>query len=339
MSDLDERIFAAPVVYGRTYEVDFRYLALPERFEESSRRLMTPHVEAALVHPEKLRGSQRWVFIRDNEVQVAAVVCETKVLAGPDQMELNRDVELRDSYLFAGWMFPANKSCFVPMDAEVFKPLLKYVSKHWLEKRSRLSPVMEHFAPFETNRIPPSGGLVLRSPATSVRIHPREDDSRIWASAFETTDELAICLGLPDVRYAIEGTFSEASVEGCTQVETVTRRPAARHQSESRVGAPPQATKAAANQYAEDQEWHQSKVGPEIGQLTEPKRERKSEKPSFSDKAINFFFGPSDHDDRAESQAPASESKEPEQPPTPRRYTPLGIKYRDEEDSGSDNKK
>ena len=95
------------LVYGRTFEVDFRYLAIPDDFTRDDRKWAEPFIMAAIRAPEYLTQGPRWILCKDRRHCLVGVACMARDLVEPgttDAVEITSDSQRRPLYMFAGYV-------------------------------------------------------------------------------------------------------------------------------------------------------------------------------------------------------------------------------------------
>jgi hypothetical protein len=70
----------AAIVYGRTYEVDFRLMAMPEDFTEEDKQWVLQYILGTTRLPEKLPGQPRWSLFKNDRYCVVGVTCMVREL-------------------------------------------------------------------------------------------------------------------------------------------------------------------------------------------------------------------------------------------------------------------
>ena len=228
---------AAPLVRGRTRDIDFRYLALPPGLEERDRRYIDRRIQSAMVYPDRLRErKQRWVFFKTDHFAVAGVVCLNSELAETGDTRFTKDASGRDIYLFAGYVL--RERTYLPMEIGPFASLLGVVEEHWEERGvmrpttaqrasnpagswDRELPATEPVAPSARTDLCPDQDDGER--AADLALWPTSEDENLWRAAFASPGPISLCLGLPSSRYAVEGFFSNASIEGLREPVRVKR--------------------------------------------------------------------------------------------------------------------
>jgi hypothetical protein len=102
----------SPLIYGRTYEVDFRFLAVPEDFCVSQQNWSLRYIHAMLQRPVYLRQVSRLAIFADQSYCVFGIACEVSRLASENEKfwdKFMRDKAGRPLYLFAGFVTKFDK--------------------------------------------------------------------------------------------------------------------------------------------------------------------------------------------------------------------------------------
>lgn len=97
----------SPLIYGRTYEVDFRFLAVPEDFCVSQQNWSLRYIHAMLQRHVYLRQVSRLAIFADQSYCVFGIACEVSRLASENEKfwdKFMRDKAGRPLYLFAGFV-------------------------------------------------------------------------------------------------------------------------------------------------------------------------------------------------------------------------------------------
>lgn len=127
------------IVYARTYEVDFRFIAIPERFSDDDIKDIEPYILTSTRFAEELPKQWRWSLFRNERQCVFGVTCMASDLieaAGPvgvDWIEMTCDnTRVRRLYLFAGYVSNQGLAIvptFDKLDLSIFAPLYQYVAQ------------------------------------------------------------------------------------------------------------------------------------------------------------------------------------------------------------------
>ncbi len=129
----------APIIYGRTYSVDFRFLVTPCNFEEQQKDFFWNYIKVTTRSAENLPGKPRWIFLRTEKRCLVGVTCMVRDLIGShtdqDSEDLTRDRQGRPLYAFVGYVSENPTPFGIPArNLELFAaPYLKFVSQKWQE--------------------------------------------------------------------------------------------------------------------------------------------------------------------------------------------------------------
>ena len=76
----------APLVYGRTYEVDYKLPAIPEDFSPEDRNWALQYITVTLREPDKLKNNPRWSLFKNERYLVIGVSCMFReIYRSPDK--------------------------------------------------------------------------------------------------------------------------------------------------------------------------------------------------------------------------------------------------------------
>jgi hypothetical protein len=131
------------IIYSPTYEVDFRFLAIPDDFDQDDREWVKRHIDLTMKDSTKLRNSPNWSILRNKKHFLLSVTCMAKDLMY-DNHNLNKDKEGRDVYLFIGYVTELNSEDTSNLsltkylqiqDLSLFQQLINgIIEKKWYEK-------------------------------------------------------------------------------------------------------------------------------------------------------------------------------------------------------------
>jgi len=230
----------APLVYGRTFEVDFRYLAIPEKFSDVDQAWANQYVMASMRRPERLEGRPRWVLFQNQHYRVFGVICMVKELIDPKtqyEVDITRDKVGRPLHVFAGYVIRPALEADQRMPSyieamELLQPLADYISSRWLEKSYDVEhkpyvsyvqfkqPITWKVEVDVAHWKPPHA---LNSDPNKIAVWPESLGSDLWQVAYATRDTQAICLGLPNIEDAQKSPFLNATVSDVTEYKCVWR--------------------------------------------------------------------------------------------------------------------
>ena len=211
----------APLVYGRTHEVDFRFLAVPADFDEDQDQALE-YIRASFssLTYDRLRGCPRWVMFQDAQRCVIGATCMVEEIPGvpADQYQ---DREGRPLYVFLGFVsqspFPQIPSRELRWFSKIYDECAKprFWEKHYSREKDR-PPAF----PYETRKwqLPsePKKHLSgrLNTDEKKVGFWSEEDSEKVWYSAAHSTEAVSVCLGLNRKSNALTGPLLNATVHG-----------------------------------------------------------------------------------------------------------------------------
>ncbi|MBC1238345.1 hypothetical protein [Nostoc sp. 2RC] len=236
----------AAIVYGRTYEVDFRLLALPHDFNRTETDWLMSHIQTMTRLPEELPSKPRWAVFTNDRLCVVGVACMARDLGEPvnnNAQDITRDQRGRPLYTFVGYAtrvtdqdivkipdyLPENFSLFNP-------PYYQYVTANWLLKsyddRSNVPISTNYQDSLPTVEIPTeldtrefNLNLVENN---KVYLWPDRDPERyyLWATAakqIRAGNNVSLCMGLASGSNAINGAFLNVTATDVTAPQKIIR--------------------------------------------------------------------------------------------------------------------
>lgn len=239
----------AEIIYGRTLEVDFRFLASPD---EDRKQLLTwaePYVLESTRMPEKLPGQPRWSVMHNERFCLIGVTCMANELAAasPDPIleTMSRDNHGRSLYLFVGYVaYTKNPTAdlelppYESLDLRLFAQIYQRVAKCWdvkpYDPKSR-EPISTNFQAVTaldrvscavTHHSEQHGKQGLNTNPSFIGIFPDDaiERQRLWSLAAKSEKPVSLCLGLARSHDAMAGPFLNVSVAGVTAAETISLR-------------------------------------------------------------------------------------------------------------------
>ncbi|TVQ45034.1 MAG: hypothetical protein EA365_08885 [Gloeocapsa sp. DLM2.Bin57] len=134
----------AAIIYGRTYELDFRLLAIPKDFNENEKKEVEKLINSTTKEPEKLQDNPRWCLWKTKNYCIVGITSRVKELLASEitsAQQYTQDQHNRTLYVFVGYVArPKNDGGFPPIpaysykDLSLFKPLYDLVRQRWQEK-------------------------------------------------------------------------------------------------------------------------------------------------------------------------------------------------------------
>jgi hypothetical protein len=237
----------AAIVYGRTYEVDFRFLALPHDFNGAEQNWAMMHIQTMTRLPEDLPGKPRWAVFTNDKLCVIGVACMARELGGQantNNEDITRDQRKRPLYTFVGYATRLNDQDVVEIpnylgqDLSLFSlPYHQYVYPNWrvksYDERSSVA-IATTYQPLSYPTIVIPADLEKRDFSLNLAEDDaiylwRDDDEKrhyLWASAAkqisEVNNNVSLCLGLMRSS-ATNGAFLNVTIADVAHKEKIIR--------------------------------------------------------------------------------------------------------------------
>ena len=242
------------LVYGRTYEVDFRLIAMPEYFDVKACKWAENHILATTQIPEKLSGNPRWSLFTDGKYCVFATTCMVKELfpngISQETKDITTDFRGRPLYAFIGYVAKKDESGEFPplptysnLKLEQFQlSYQKYLQECWdvkpYQPQSR-QPILtsedeiisydslvesDTNASLETN-------FDINSSQDYRLLFPETERETLWTAVADTIMQssqhnISVCLGLASQKDAVISPFlnvTASNVETRTSISVKTK--------------------------------------------------------------------------------------------------------------------
>lgn len=203
------------LIYGRTYEVDFRMLAMPDYFSDRDKQWAIEYILATTDRPERLLNSPRWSLFNNGKYCAIGITCAVNYLAADSRYQ--QDFKARSLYAFVGYVarLQANGR-FPPLPqygdldlAEFARTYDRYICQCWFVKSyesSSKQPILTRASESNIDFDGLQKHLVIDRFTCNLDrnykgIYPEEHRSLIWNSAVleiaEPSDrECSLALGL-----------------------------------------------------------------------------------------------------------------------------------------------
>jgi hypothetical protein len=199
----------APIVFGRTYEVDFRFIATPRDFTAQEQTWAEKHILVTTRSAEKLREEPlRWSVFKNEGICLIGVTCMASALSE----NMTQDSKQRQLYIFVGYVSRNPSAGFPPMDIKLFKPNYKYVRQKWNEQpynKFRNEPIRteynEHLPEIgKASNIDEEYFCLNQTNSQIVRVWPDNERNRqhLWQVASQV-QSVSLCLGLASKKDAL----------------------------------------------------------------------------------------------------------------------------------------
>ncbi|MGF1676586.1 MAG: hypothetical protein ACFCUV_23345 [Rivularia sp. (in: cyanobacteria)] len=228
------------LIYGRTYEVDFRLIAMPKYFDfdVKARTWAENYILATTQIPEKLSGNPRWSLFTNGNYCVFATTCMVKELFPNDISQETKDITTdfrgRPLYAFIGYVARKDE------ESGKFPPLpaysdLKKLEQFQLSYQENLEKCWD-LKPYQSKSKEPiltreeevkfdftksnSRELQLNQDPKKIRAWSEEYQSDVWNSVVQEINQeidifqqpISVCLGLSSPRDADKSPFLNATV-------------------------------------------------------------------------------------------------------------------------------
>jgi len=232
----------SPLVFGRTFSVDFRLLAVPQGTNRDDTEWFLEHIAGTTVDTEDLRAHNRWSIFKNDRFCAFGLTCMSALVSGIKVVADDRDL-----YLFAGWAAPIDKTLFpdsphhppIPPLSVIdrppywaFRTLYDFVDLLWDDERTSINEIREdierpaqnvfHLKKIlarnsalvnKLNEAVAAGNGSLNYDSTKLAVFPvgsadhNEQSDLLWVEAVQSEQSVSLCVGLPDESMALEGPF------------------------------------------------------------------------------------------------------------------------------------
>lgn len=235
---LKYKVECASIVYGRTYEVDFRFIVLPDDFRENylagfqirDQDWLESHIRSSTLAAEKLSKKPRWSIFKNEKYSVLGITCMADEVAN----EKTKDRESRPLYVFLGYVFRSIDLPMIRMDLAFFKHMYRSISDRWEDKpfeQASKEPMWSSYeeipSDFSSNKpnIEPSLELNLNPKKIVAWVDSEEYRLKLWAAGLCCQSPVSICLGLPNKNTALKGNFLNGIILDLPSVIELSREP------------------------------------------------------------------------------------------------------------------
>ena len=247
----------SPILYGRTYEVDFRMLAMPIYFDKNDRKWSEKYIMAAIQNQNYvLENKPRWVLITNSQYCIFGSACMLSELFSEERLAEVKEYTLDQSqtrrlYAFIGYVAKRDENGQFPvlpqfeeLNLELFQDIyLELVQDIWYCRNSQ----PEAKKPIPTNATN-SGNFedykskINREIAEELNINfntksrlvcPESEQGILWNLSVEhitgsSNQNLSVCLGLVSQKEATKSPFLNATCRNIEQrdvlpVENITK--------------------------------------------------------------------------------------------------------------------
>jgi|GEM_PF-3136208 len=231
----------AEIVYGRTLEVDFRFLAAPIDDQAQLLKWAEPYILASTCLPEKLFGKPRWSIIRGEHYCMIGVTCMANELIAVTSDSLYKsmgsDNHGRSLYLFTGYICRVGRRsdkialpAYEKLDLSLFAQSYRLVAENWAVKQyepKARKPVNTFFRDNSfrdvIQYVVSNVDQELNTDQKYIKIFPDNDEMRekLWTQMLSSGVSSSLCLGLSRKRDVIDGPFINATMHSAISSELV----------------------------------------------------------------------------------------------------------------------
>ncbi|BAQ63127.1 hypothetical protein GM3708_3533 (plasmid) [Geminocystis sp. NIES-3708] len=228
-----------PVVYTRTYEVDFRFITLPNDFDLETKNWLESYISPSMrsVQTKNLSDHPRWVLVKNEQYCLVGVTCLVRDLisSSEENQEYTQDTCGRPVYGFFGYVCEMD-NMFENDDFDIpskimsnFESLFNYVKDEWFLKSYQINQRQTEESEsivIETNK--QSHQLVyennfqnqdevvfekLNYPnEKTTKLWNVKNNEKLWKSANNLNQNVSLCLNLANESDLINSPFLNATV-------------------------------------------------------------------------------------------------------------------------------
>ena len=232
----------AGIVYGRSYHLDFRLIAIPEDFTSNETNWALEHIIPTTRAASKLSNNPRWCLFKNQSYCIVGVTCMVRDLIEHDRENgednLTKDAQGRPLYIFVGYgtkintrKYAINFPAYNDTNLEIFQPLYQYVRDQWLVKDSginRKKMILTSYQKLFFTKIKPKidSDPNLAEQLNCKSKYPRkiflwqnfaEWESKLWATAAICKQPTSLCLGSASKQHLLTSPFLNGTVANLTE--------------------------------------------------------------------------------------------------------------------------
>jgi hypothetical protein len=237
-----------PIVYGGTFEVDFRMIAMPEVFTEADKNWALKFIAGTTRSAKQLRNDPRWSLFKNERYCIFGITCMAEELI-PNPLDsllgdVTKDFKGRPMYLFAGYVTEIGQGQNLPAipkysgnNLELFQDLYEYIKEKWLVKayqQEMTAPILCPSQSITYSTYPTSDNYdkeyfsLNRSNEQIVRLWTEEDREGLWYAATQQADQflaqpMSLCLGITTEGDVLASPFLNATTKEVRQREDVSK--------------------------------------------------------------------------------------------------------------------
>jgi hypothetical protein len=234
----------AAIVYGRSYHLDFRLIAIPQDFTQREINWAMPYILATTRKANKLTTYPRWSLFKNESHCIVGVTCMVRDLICQLEEDLidllAKDNRHRPLYVFVGYVaqlksasYPLQLPPYTEHYLHGFQSLYDYVKQvWWIENYQKDSkkPMLTDYQAIEFDSFPATTNLLDRLNHQSkapdkifLWQHLPEQNQQLWLNCANCLQPTSIYLGAVNHQTAAKSPFLNATVEKLADFTTIDR--------------------------------------------------------------------------------------------------------------------
>jgi len=199
----------APLVFSRTIDVDFRFLAIPEDFSYADMEWAQKYILSTLLSSYELEQNPRWSLFSNSKYHIRGLSCRASHLSERN----TKDKFGRGLYLFVGYV--AKNTMYIPMQPHVFQPLYQFVHDKWKDdtKDARKFIKKGYEIPIDNNFQKSNEQFKFEANIENNRVlvHSTRKNQALWNFFSQFPHPSSLCLNILSQKDAKEGIFFNVS--------------------------------------------------------------------------------------------------------------------------------
>lgn len=226
------------IIYGRSYKVDFSFIALPQDFKIQNSHWALDHIITTTRSANKLSGNPRWSLFKNESHCVVGVTCMVRDLIGNyttiNSDNMTKDIQGRPLYIFVGYVTQLQSKQDIPKipvysgkNLDFFQPLYEHVRSIWYiqdyQKFNKL-PILTDYQKINYpqkqtinyyDRILANKLNHQYKAPESIFLWQDSDEYRqkLWSTAARCQSPISLCLGLTTEQDLINTPFLNGTVD------------------------------------------------------------------------------------------------------------------------------
>lgn len=198
----------SPLVFSRTKDVDFRFLAIPEDFSNADMEWAQKYILSTLLSSYELEQNPIWSLFSNSKYHIRGLSCRANQLSERN----TKDKFDRELYLFVGYV--AKNVVYLPMQPSVFQPLYQFVHDKWEDdtKEAKNFLKKEYEIPIDAHFQKSNEQFKVNSDSNKVWVHSTQKNEALWDFFSQLSHPSSLCLNILSQKNAKEGIFLNASI-------------------------------------------------------------------------------------------------------------------------------